>query len=299
MTGMGKHSPTEEGVDTSTPRRNHLWLLLLIAAPAAVEVWSGWIGLGTLCGFGEIHPLPGIWDGLQINTVLTLPIGMEAYAGFALYVWLASNAGETARVFARRSAIGAFVLSCLGQMTYHLLSATHHMRAPSFAVIVVACLPVAVLAFAAALTHLLHADAIAQEQAAREAAEKAAARAAAKAGNTAPRSPAVKPVTAPAAREVAPATGGAAPVTPPPVTPETVAVGEGLRKRTEGEWLAEVRNLYADQGDALSVRKLMPQLKLLGGGSGIAIATATAMLRQVKAEARAAAGVSDDAGAVG
>lgn len=103
----------------------------------------------------------------------------------------------------------------------------------------------------------------------------------------------------PALPVTAPATGGAAPVTPPPVTPETDAVGEGLRKRTEGEWLAEVRNLYADQGDALSVRKLMPQLKLLGGGSGIAIATATAMLRQVKAEARAAAGVSDDAGAVG
>lgn len=277
---------------TENPRRNHLWLLLLIAAPAAVEVWSGWIGLGTLCGFGEIHPLPGIWDGLQINTVLTLPIGMEAYAGFALYVWLASNAGETARAFARRSAIGAFVLSCLGQMTYHLLTATHHMRAPSFAVILVACLPVAVLAFAAALTHLMHADARAREQAAREAAERAAAKAAAKSGNTAPRSPAAKPVTAPAAR-------GAALVTPPPVTPETDAVGEGPRKRTEGEWLAEVRNLYADQGDALTVRKLMPQLKLLGGGSGIAIGKATEMLRQVKAEARAAAGVSDDAGAVG
>jgi hypothetical protein len=43
----------------------------------------------------------------------------------------------------------------------------------------------------------------------------------------------------------------------------------------------------------------MPQLKLLGGGSGIAIGKATEMLRQVKAEARAAAGVSDDAGAVG
>ena len=61
--------------------------------------------------------------------------------------------------------------------------------------------------------------------------------------------------------------------------------GNGDRKRTDEEWLAEIRKLHADQGDALSVRKLMPQLKLLGGGSAIAIARATDMLRQVKAEA--------------
>ena len=36
------------------------WPLFLIAAPAAVAVWSGWVGLGALCGFGVIHPLPGI-----------------------------------------------------------------------------------------------------------------------------------------------------------------------------------------------------------------------------------------------
>jgi hypothetical protein len=73
-------------------------------------------------------------------------------------------------------------------------------------------------------------------------------------------------------------------VTPPPAVPETDA-GEGARKRTDEEWLEEIRKLHAAQGDALSVRKLMPQLKLLGGGSGIAIARATDMLRQVKAEA--------------
>lgn len=74
------------------------------------------------------------------------------------------------------------------------------------------------------------------------------------------------------------------PVTPEPAVPETDA-GEGARKRTDEEWLAEIRKLHADQGDTLSVRKLMPQLKLLGGGSAIAIARATDMLRQVKAEA--------------
>lgn len=272
MPDMGKHSPTEAGA----PRRNNLWLLLLIAAPAAVEVWSGWIGLGTFCGFGEIRPLPGVWSGLQINTVLTLPVGMEAYAGYALWVWLASSAGETVRAFARRSAIGAFVLSCLGQTTYHLLAAAHLMRAPALVVILVACLPVAVLAFAAALTHLMLADAEARNRAVREAAERSAARVAAKSGNAAPR----PEVTRPAAGEAVSVT--------PPVTPETeTATGESARKRTDEEWLAEVRKLHGEQGDALSVRKLMPQLKLLGGGSGIAIAKATDMLRQVKAEAGA------------
>jgi hypothetical protein len=28
------------------------WPLFLIAAPAAVAVWSGWVGLGQMCGFG-------------------------------------------------------------------------------------------------------------------------------------------------------------------------------------------------------------------------------------------------------
>ena len=41
---------------TTTVRR---WPLLLIASPAAVAIWSGSLGLGGLCGFGPIHPLPG------------------------------------------------------------------------------------------------------------------------------------------------------------------------------------------------------------------------------------------------
>ena len=74
-------------------------------------------------------------------------------------------------------------------------------------------------------------------------------------------------------------------VTTPPAGPETEpAAGEGARKRTDEEWLAEIRKLHADQGEALSVRKLMPQLKLIGGGTAIAIGRATDMLRQVKAE---------------
>jgi hypothetical protein len=42
------------------------------------------VGLGGLCGFCVIHPLPGIWGGLQLNTAITLPVGMEAYGAYAL-----------------------------------------------------------------------------------------------------------------------------------------------------------------------------------------------------------------------
>jgi len=65
-------------------KRMPRWPLGLIAAPAAVAVWSGWVGLGQLCGFGVIHPLPGIWDSASINTAITLPVGIEAYAAYAL-----------------------------------------------------------------------------------------------------------------------------------------------------------------------------------------------------------------------
>jgi len=101
------------------------WPLFLIAAPAAVAVWSGWVGLGGLCGFGVIHPLPGIWDGLRLDTAITLPVGVEAYGAYALGAWLTPGTAERARLFARRSAIGARALGMAGQVVYHLLAAAH------------------------------------------------------------------------------------------------------------------------------------------------------------------------------
>ena len=131
------------------------WPLFLIAAPAAVAVWSGWVGLGTLCGFGVIHPLPGIWDGLRLNTAITLPVGVEAYGAYALGAWLTPGTPERARSFARRSALGALALGMLGQVVYHLLAAAGATRAPWPVVVLVSCLPVVTLGFGCALTHLL------------------------------------------------------------------------------------------------------------------------------------------------
>src|SRR6266446_4888790 len=114
--------PAHQGCPVTT-RTMPRWPLYLIAAPAAVAVWSGWVGLGGLCGFGVIHPLPGIWDGLRLNTAITLPIGVEAYGAYALGAWLTPGTPERARSFARRSAAGALALGMLGQVVYHLLAA--------------------------------------------------------------------------------------------------------------------------------------------------------------------------------
>lgn len=134
------------------------WPLLLIAAPAAAAIWSGWVGLGGLCGFGPVNLLPGIAGGFTINTAITLPVGVEAYAAFALGAWMSPASPKAARTFAKRSALWALAYGMAGQIIYHLLAAAHATAAPWPVVVVVSCMPVAVLGFAAALTHLLRAD---------------------------------------------------------------------------------------------------------------------------------------------
>lgn len=134
------------------------WPLYLIAAPAAVAVWSGWVGIGTLCGFGIIHPLPGVWDAATLNTAITLPIGVEAYGAYAMGAWLSPGVPASARRFAKWSAIGSLALGMLGQVAYHLLSAAHAARAPWPVVVLVSSLPVVVLGFGAALSHLLRGE---------------------------------------------------------------------------------------------------------------------------------------------
>jgi hypothetical protein len=126
-----------------------------------VAVWSGWVGIGQMTGFGEIHPFPGLWDSLQLDTAVTLPIGVEAYAAFALHAWLTSNAvvSRRTRRFARWSAIAALVLGMAGQVAYHLLTQAGVTRAPWEVTTLVSCLPVVVLGMGSALAHLLRSDA--------------------------------------------------------------------------------------------------------------------------------------------
>jgi hypothetical protein len=136
------------------------WPLLVLVLPAAVAVWSGWAGIGQLTGFGQVHPLPGIWGSFHLDTAVTLPVGVEAYAAYAPRAWLSSSGavpGRTRR-FARWSAIGSLLLGMAGQVAYHLLTQARVTHAPWAITTAVSCLPVLVLGMGAALAHLLRAD---------------------------------------------------------------------------------------------------------------------------------------------
>jgi len=155
----GSHNPgLSPGPSPGPNPHRHVprWPLMLLALPAFVAIWSGWVGLGELAGFGPVHPLPGIAGNVVINTAITLPIGMETYAAYALWVWLSGRVESTrTRVYARVSALGSLGLGALGQVAYHLMVAAGMHAAPWQITTVVACVPVAVLGMGAALAHLL------------------------------------------------------------------------------------------------------------------------------------------------
>lgn len=148
----------EPVVRTAPLRRPVVWPVMLLAAPAFVAVWSGWVGLGKLTGFGKVNLLPGIGKGWVIDSAITLPVGVETYGAYALYIWLSGRVPARARTFAKWSAIASLVVGALGQVAYHLLVANGVKSAPWQITTLVACLPVAVLGMGAALAHLVRGD---------------------------------------------------------------------------------------------------------------------------------------------
>jgi hypothetical protein len=142
------------------------WPLLVLAVPAAAEVWSGWVGIAQQTGFGTVRLLPGIWSSLHLDTAVTLPIGVECYAAYALRAWLASGhaISDRTRRFARRSAICSFALGMAGQVAFHLMDQDHVTRAPWGITTLVSCLPVLVLGMGTALAHMLREDAAAADR---------------------------------------------------------------------------------------------------------------------------------------
>lgn len=139
----------------------HIAAALLIAIPAFLAVWSGWIGLGELTGWGKRNMLPGLvkeggWA--TINTSITLPIGVEAFGALSLSVFLASRHRRgLLRFYSGLCAFGSILLGCFGQIAYHVLTATSQ-KAPNELVAFVAMLPPLVLAAAAGLIHLAASD---------------------------------------------------------------------------------------------------------------------------------------------
>jgi hypothetical protein len=157
---VGSTTEPHEMPDELARKRRTVSVLPVMALtlPALVAVWSGWVSLGAMAGFGVVHPLPGIADHLTLNTAITLPIGVEVYAAYALYVWLTVGIPARARKFAKVSAIASLITGAAGQVTYHLLSAAHFTHAPWPVTMLVACLPVAVLGMGAALAHLVRSE---------------------------------------------------------------------------------------------------------------------------------------------
>jgi hypothetical protein len=137
-------------------RRPVVWPVLILCLPAFVAIWAGWVEMGRLTGFGKVVLLPGIADRFVLDTAITLPIGVETYAAYALWVWLSGRGSGGARTFAKRSAIASLAIGGLGQIAYHLMTAWHWTAAPWPITAVVACIPVAVLGMGAALAHLTH-----------------------------------------------------------------------------------------------------------------------------------------------
>jgi hypothetical protein len=152
-------TPATPAVAPTRRPRVPRWPLLIIALGAFVSIWGGWVGLGELAGFGPVRLLPGIADSFVINSAITLPLGVEAYAAFAMWTWLAppdALVSRQARRFACWSSIAALGLGVFGQATYHLLVTSGAEHAPGPVVVFVSCLPVLVLGAGAALAHLIH-----------------------------------------------------------------------------------------------------------------------------------------------
>jgi len=139
------------------------WPLLVLAVPAAAEVWSGWVGIAQKTGFGMVSLLPGIWPSLHLDTAVTLPVGVECYAAYALRAWLARDhaISDRTRWFAMWSAVVSFALGMAGQVAFHLMDQDHISRAPWGITTLVSCLPVLVLGMGTVLAHMLREDAAA------------------------------------------------------------------------------------------------------------------------------------------
>jgi hypothetical protein len=82
-----------------------------------------------------------------LDTAITLPVDVEAYAAYALRAWLARDPAiiDRTRRFAKWSAIFSFALGMAGQVAYHLMAQAGMARASWAITTVVSCLPVLVL----------------------------------------------------------------------------------------------------------------------------------------------------------
>lgn len=121
---------------------NRTWItwagLAVVALAAAVLSFASLRSLAIVCGTPE-------------GLAWLLPLNLDAAAVVATLVWLASEAPEPARWFARTLALGTLALSVAGNATEHFLIA-FGIRPPWWAVVAVASVPPVVLG---AVAHLV------------------------------------------------------------------------------------------------------------------------------------------------
>ena len=139
--GMSIDGMTQTPAHAKPARRDHLWVLAVIAACCLIKVWPSWVGIGAEAGFPKLGKMATDW---------TLAVVIEAYWAYAVFAWLAAT-GWRSRRFAFWSAAVVFALSVTGQ------SAAPVMAAAAVKVFANA-LPVIVLALVAILVHLRHLD---------------------------------------------------------------------------------------------------------------------------------------------
>ena len=122
-------------------RRDHLWVLAVIAGFALFDVWESWTQVGNKSGFAH-------------GTGWTLTVIVEAYAGYALFAWFGAP-GVRSRRFAMWSAFAVLALSLVGQGSS---SVAAHAMPPTWLAVFVKDLPVVVLALIALLIHVRRLD---------------------------------------------------------------------------------------------------------------------------------------------
>src|SRR5438067_844006 len=100
-------------IEQPAPRRD-LWVSLGLSVSALSALVSSFSGLRSLALLAGWVPL----------MAPLLPLTIDAYAMTATRVWLAdTTTAERARRFARSNAIGAILLSLVGNATAHLITA--------------------------------------------------------------------------------------------------------------------------------------------------------------------------------
>lgn len=122
-------------------RRDHIWVLAVIAGFALYDVWESWTQVGNKSGYAH-------------GTGWTLTVIVEAYAAYALFGWF-NAPGRRSRRYAMWSALGVLALSLIGQGAS---SVAAHSMPPVWLAVFVKDLPVIVLALIALLVHLRRLD---------------------------------------------------------------------------------------------------------------------------------------------